>query len=338
MNHMKSRIPRIGTLVKALASIGILCAVLYFIDFGEAKDILLTAHPWYMLALIAIFFIDRALMAFKWDPLLRVLDIKVPLIRLTAIYFIAPLTGLVMPSTVGGDIFRIYALSRFKVNKSSALASIVVEKFLALAAMLVPAGLSFALAIYFFRSELAEISAFLWTIAIGGLIAAVAAFILWTANRRGVGRLAKLANKLPLIRRLDGTFTAFRQYRKHPKVLAYVLALSVIEQMVPMAVTYLIFMTLGIDVLLLQLFIMVPIIALAIRLPISFGGLGVQEALYVGLFALAGVSPAEAVLASLSVRVLENLTALPWAIHYLIVRPKDEAKREGAILEPVGNA
>ena len=46
-------------------------------------------------------------------------------------------------------------------------------------------------------------------------------------------------------------------------------------------------------------------------------GIGIQEGLYVGLFGLAGVSVAEALLISAVVRAIILVSAMPWGVHYL---------------------
>ena len=62
--------------------------------------------------------------------------------------------------------------------------------------------------------------------------------------------------------------------------------LTFLAQLVPVATGFLLFRALGIQVSTLELLAIIPLIILAIRLPISFDGIGIQEGLYVGLFAL----------------------------------------------------
>ena len=62
----------------------------------------------------------------------------------------------------------------------------------------------------------------------------------------------------------------------------------------------------------------IPLIVLAIRIPICFEGFGIQEGLYVGLFALVGVAVAEALILSTAVRIVGWVAALPWGVHYIL--------------------
>jgi hypothetical protein len=61
----------------------------------------------------------------------------------------------------------------------------------------------------------------------------------------------------------------------------------------------------------------VPLIVLAIRIPVSFEGIGIQEGLYVMLLAMVGVSSAEALVLSTATRVMGVLCSLPWGLHYI---------------------
>jgi len=76
---------------------------------------------------------------------------------------------------------------------------------------------------------------------------------------------------------------------------------------------------LHIDVSLVELIVVIPIITLAMRIPVSLGGFGFQEGLFVALFGIIGVSATEAVLLSTTSRLLVIIISLPWGIHYFLV-------------------
>src|SRR5262249_19405295 len=113
-------------------------------------------------------------------------------------------------------------------------------------------------------------------------------------------------------------YMALCAYRNHSHTIAAVSAWSFLEQLAPIIAITLIARALHINVSLGDMVILVPIIILVTRLPISFGGLGVQEGLFVALFGLVGVSASEAFLLSAVGRILPILCALPWGIHYIV--------------------
>ena len=61
----------------------------------------------------------------------------------------------------------------------------------------------------------------------------------------------------------------------------------------------------------------IPIVIFIVRIPISLDGLGIQEGLYVALFAYAGLSASESFLLSLVGRVVTLVGMLPGAFQKL---------------------
>jgi uncharacterized membrane protein YbhN (UPF0104 family) len=77
---------------------------------------------------------------------------------------------------------------------------------------------------------------------------------------------------------------------------------------------YLLAQQLKIPVSYLELLVFTPISIVVTLLPISLGGLGVQEGLWAYLFSRIGLSPDQAVLLSLTFTMLGWLLSLPGAI------------------------
>jgi uncharacterized protein (TIRG00374 family) len=119
---------RIAFLVKMLLSLGLIAAVIQVVDFKRAINVFVRLDPWYLLAAVVLICLDRILMAYKWNLLLRALDVRVPFRYVLQTYSVAPLSGLFLPSTVAGDLFRLYSLSRFRPNNQAVVASMVVER------------------------------------------------------------------------------------------------------------------------------------------------------------------------------------------------------------------
>jgi uncharacterized membrane protein YbhN (UPF0104 family) len=186
--------------------------------------------------------------------------------------------------------------------------------------MLVPTAISVVVGIYLFREQLKQFDGIIGTALIAVVVIAVAGWFAFGLRGRRVDELTQKFSKIPVLGKLVGVYHLFKEYRNHRGTLIKVFGLSVVEQMAPILGHAILVLALGIDVSMWALVAIIPIIVLAARLPVSFDGIGVQEGLFVGLFALAGVSAAEALLMSISARVIIILSALPWAIQYLIVK------------------
>jgi glycosyltransferase 2 family protein len=312
---------RRGTfLVKLLLSLGLLGVVLYFVDFREFGSILVSLNPWYLLAFAALFYLDRALMAYKWSPLLQALNVRVPFPVLFRIYSVAPLVGMVLSVTIGGDAFRVYSLARYRVSAQTALVSIIVERMIGFVVMLALTAVSLGLAFYLMRDKWVDFGGLSWLLlSLAGLVLILRLLACGAGSQRAMGLRVWLA-RFPMAGKLRALYTQLWEFRNYRRALAVTSAWTFLEQLVPIAANFLLINALHIDVSLLELVAIVPLIVLTIRMPISFEGIGLQEGLYVGLLALVGVSSAEALLLSAASRVMGVLCPLPWGFHYILTR------------------
>jgi uncharacterized protein (TIRG00374 family) len=305
-------------ILKLLFCLGLLAVVLFFVDFHRVMDVLGTSNPWYLLGVIVLVHFDRALMAYKWKQLLLAVDIKVSFFLLFRIYSVAPLCGALLPSTIGADAFRLYSLSSHKVDLKAVAASMVVERAIAFAAVLLLATCSLVL-----MSRLLENSWFhlvgVWS-ALGLGILVTTAFIgaIRTERRQYIARLVTPFMDYPLIGKLYHVYVLCCEYSRHLRTVAVVSAWTFFEQIVPILANALMVLSLHINVSMAELLAMIPLVVLASRLPISIDGLGVKDGLYLVLFGLVGVSASEAFLLSNIGRILPLLSCLPWGIHYLL--------------------
>ena len=94
--------------------------------------------------------------------------------------------------------------------------------------------------------------------------------------------------------------------------------LTIAEQLVAVAVIWLIAFALGIHLGFLPFLVAVPLSFLISRLPIGVYGLGTFEAAFVFLLSASGLSGVDAVAISFSARILEILALLPWWLAHVI--------------------
>jgi hypothetical protein len=309
-------------LLKLLLSVGLIGVVLFLIDLRELIDLIVNSNPWYLLAVIILFYLNRVLMAYKWNLLLTVVDLRVPFRLLYKMYTIAPLSGILLPADLGGDVFRLYGLSRYKVNTKTVFASMVIERLLALVVTLLFAAIGLALAPWVIQNSPSYLTAIGWGLA--GLALIVAGLIATANNvfQNWINKLVERVKKYPIVGlvadKVYHIYLSCCEYRKHPYTVTTVSGWTLLEQITPIVWHLLIAWAFHMNVSPLEVAVIVPIIVLAVRLPISLNAPGLQESLYVALFGLVGVSPSEAFLLSTTGRVLVLLAALPWGIHYLM--------------------
>ena len=326
--------------LKISISLGLIALVLYFVDFQEMLTLIQHADLRFLLAEMGIILLDRVLMAYKWNLLLRAVGIQLPLFFLVRVYTISTLSGVLLPSNLGGDLFRLYSLSRRdKMDNKAVLASMIVERILAFLAMLILATFSMLLASYLMRDSWGQFSGIWLAIGIGGL-AVIALLIPTSKTFRGwIDRLATRFTRFPLVSKIYNTYLLSYEYRNHLRTVTVVAAWTLLEQLMPVVGIALTVRALHLNVSFIELVAIIPIIVLASRLPISLDGYGVTEGLYVILFGLVGVSASQAFSLSIVDRILPHIFALPWGIHYVLTRGRRTVVSEKYTTpaEPISN-
>jgi hypothetical protein len=317
--------------VKIGISLVLIAVVLYFIDLGELANLISTANPWYFVAAIAVLYADRALMAYKWGLLLEAVDVRIPLSILFRIYATSPLPGVMLPSNIGGDLFRLFSVAQYDKTKTGAvLASLVVERVIAVLGLLIIVLLSMVLAIHVIDDSWSYISRISWALLVSTIVAGVILGILYCLAARKLGALGASLKQHSICRKIQKIYSLCCEYRKYRRTVLVVFLWTLAEQIVPIVGFLLRGYALHIDVSIVQLAIIVPIVVFIVRLPITFNGYGIEEGIYIALLGLVGVSPSEAFLLSMSGRILLLLTAIPAGIYSILSGgvPQSEAVEE----------
>jgi uncharacterized membrane protein YbhN (UPF0104 family) len=98
-------------------------------------------------------------------------------------------------------------------------------------------------------------------------------------------------------------------------------ALTLVEQLTTVVYTWCTARAVGADVGLVFMAGVLPLTLLVARLPISFDGIGVFEAVFIGLMSLGGVPAAQAAAVAVLGRVVQTLAWIPWWLAHSLEAP-----------------
>jgi len=300
-----------------LAVMAVLLTVLYrnvdFRTFGED----LAGLQWGWLPLIyALFLLNTTISSWKWKMLLAADGVKVPLSRLLSSYLIATFFNLFLPSSIGGDAYRVVDTGKHSGSAKS-FASVLADRltgFLALAIW----GLLFS-AIGWSRLPDKRI---LWLpVLVFGLMGLM---VFALVQRRmlvamlGLFRIDRLAKLNAFIHRV---LDSIARYHGDSRLMAKVFSISMLFQILAITIIFCISRSLGWQVPFIYFCIFVPLITLGEALPISIFGIGVRDGLYVFFFAQAGVSREEALAMALVYVLITVVYSLSGGVLFLLRRP-----------------
>jgi len=245
-------------ILKVVLSLGLVVVVLSFVDFPELIKLLGNVNPLYLVCFVALVHVDRALMAYKWNPLLLAVNIRLPFSVLFRAYFVSLLPSVFLPSTLGGDLFRVHALSRYKVDTSGVIASMIMERLIGFATMLFLASLSIGLGFYLMRDNWIPLTDIKWIVAIGVVIIAGVMTTVHSGFRNVIARQAERFRKYPLVEKLHHIYTLSCRYRNHPRTISSVSAWTLLEQTAPVFQIILMVYAFHINVSWLAVFAIIP--------------------------------------------------------------------------------
>jgi len=303
----------------------------YVVDAREVGRILQRFDAGYLLLAIAVVTIDRILMTFKWTLLLRAQGYRLPLLQGVTIYCTSMVWGLALPTTVGADAIRAVIVTKRGFNGTDVVTSIVIERMvgfvLALALGLVSLAILRTIGVLDARFDSAL---YLGIAMLVGVTALLVAALNEKLVAHVVARLPRFVRESKVMRYLDRFAGAYRALGGARGTIAKFSLLTVLEQVFSVLFPWTLALGLGVDVNLLLLLGVLPISTLISRLPISFDGLGVFEAVFVGLLVLAGISADAALAIAISGRIIQLFAFLPWWLVYVArsgaVRPPSASK------------
>jgi glycosyltransferase 2 family protein len=282
--------PPVSLLLKALVSFGILGFLLSRVDLGHLLRALSSASPLALGVALGGYLAGQLVSSYRWALLARPLGFGNSLQEFTCFYFIGMFFNLFAPSTVGGDIGRVFYLARGRTRDESrdwagpttyALISVVADRAVGMTALVWTGAVALAL----FRRY------------------RVPGIIEWMTYGLGVGLVVGLvflpvmerALKLwghPIVAKLR---LAVGTYRGRSEVLTQTLGLSLIVHFIQASAHLYIGRALGIDIPWSYCFILYPLVGLFSSLPITLNGFGLREGGYLFLLGLIGVSSEKAI-------------------------------------------
>jgi glycosyltransferase 2 family protein len=224
--------------------------------------------------------------AWRWLVLLRAQSVPVPTREIVKTVFAGAFASNFLPSTIGGDAFRILSLLRFTPNKTLCVASVVMDRALNVIAYL--SYLPYALSIVNPRFDVLNQSLTIFPL---------------------FGKI-----RSSLLRFKDQLVLAFSVWARQPKTIMYALIISWFSIMVVLAAIWLIARGLGMPVSIFQVMGISVITYLITMLPISINGYGLREVTETSLYISVGATLEQSVALVLITRFFMLVETLPGAL------------------------
>jgi len=246
----------------------------------------------------------------RWHLFVRLLGMQVSFRRLLALYLVAIFFNNFLPTSFGGDVVRAYGLARDSGAAVSATSTVLADRLSGMLALVVvtltAAGMG--------GNALGRGPVVAAALLAACLILGVVAVLL---SQRALEQSAEYVERRRLTRlagwlRESGVVVAC--YRRDPRIALAAMAVSLVTQALLIVTAWLLCLAVDQRVSLRTVALYLPAITFMTMLPVSFNGVGVQDAGFVLLFGRAGTPAAAAISMSLlwhAARLLISLFGLP---------------------------
>jgi uncharacterized protein (TIRG00374 family) len=257
----------------------------------------------YVSGCVAMTAVGLMLSAWRWRRVLECLEAPVPLGELISHHLAGQFVGNFLPSTIGGDVLRIYRLGP-AVGSETSFASVVLERLsgwvilpvLTLSALIAqPSLLQLGLA-----TRVALVLSVGTLVLLGVIIAAAGSLQLG----------GRFSQREGLVRFIGAVHLGISRLRRHPAGTLGILGAAAVYQLSTVLTMYMATRALGLDVSLGWALAFAPAVAIAQVLPISLNGLGLREGALVIFLGPLGVSAAQAVAVGLLLHASTLLISL----------------------------
>ncbi|MFO7768652.1 MAG: lysylphosphatidylglycerol synthase transmembrane domain-containing protein [bacterium] len=300
-------------LLKLAVTVMVVGVLAWRLDLGESAQLLGRARPGPLVMAVGLLAGSHLAVALAWRVLLEGAGVGLRVERSIRLYYAGLFLNNFFLGSVGGDTYRVLAVRSAAGSGRRALAATLMERVVSVTALLL-LGLG---AVACRWGELPGRYAVLLALLTGAGAAAGLAVSFLPGT---LGRLFRpLLHRVPvwLGERLDGVLTGM-EGASGPGVALRLLLVMLAAQGVRVWTHWWCGQAIGLEIAPMDLFVAIPLVAVAAGLPLSIGGLGVREGSGALLLAPLGVAHPEAVAMEFLAYLVGVATSLLGGLAFLL--------------------
>ena len=302
---------RILWIIKLCVTIGLGWFLFAHADWSTIGVALAKTPPGVILGVFIIMLLNVTLSAYKWQMMLKLHGVHFSFSKLHRYYFTAVFLNNFLPTSIGGDGYRIYKTFGNPRSTSSSVIAVVMERLTGIIALL---AIGYFCSFIVYHSHGDEVSGTLLALGTAGIAMTLVA-ALFFVFLQGRQRLKRWRNKPRLLRIL---LEHGKDYLRQPAASAYVMLISFYFHAQSSLAFYLLLRYgAGVDISIPELFVVLTLVNLLGVLPISINGLGLVDGAFVILLGIYGVDKDLALSVMLISRMLLILLSFIGAGLYL---------------------
>ncbi len=297
------------------------------VDFHEFTDTLQNARFGVLTGAFMVLWVGHYICIFRWRMLMRPVMAALTLTHLFSIYCIGLFFNLTFPTVVGGDVVKMYYAGKPERKFAESFAATFLDRDAGMLAMMIIACTASLVSPV--RLPGISIPLIIWS---GFFLFLAANFVIFTPSLHRW--LTNLLNRIHMHRmavRIDTISNVFQVIGSHRGMLLTSLLISLVNQILVIAVTWIMAKGLNIDVSLVSFLVIVPAVTLISMVPVSLNGMGLREYAFVSLLGSIGVDREASFALGLLSSAIIFLSAIPGGIIYILFRNRSDSQQIAAL-------
>ena len=314
--------------LRVLASVALIAFIVSRVDLDDVLEKILEADTVLLVVVFAVMSANVVISVVRWWDLLRIHGIPHPFSDLVRWYFIAQFFNNFLPTSIGGDGFRVYRTYSRRRYRSTAFLVVFIERLTGLAALLALGWLAAGWLLA--RGSGDPLSHQLFE---GGTLVGVVSLVcllifVWLLRRYG----SRFAERLPGI--VANVVEHARDYRREPIATVRMIAVGFAFHLVAIVWMWCLARAIGAEISFAALLVVASLVTVVSILPLSINGIGLVDGAFIFLAGQYGMSGESALTFMLLQRALVLLISVFGMALYVLERRHGESAATEAALQP----
>lgn len=277
-------IGRVGMTVSILIYIG------FNVRWAEIGKQLLRSEPTWLIFAFFLMGVAFLMGSIRWWILLKVQEIIVPLKVVTSLTLIGQFFNSFLLGTTGGDIIKTLFILKYTPNqKARATLSIILDRVMGLFVFLCCALITLPWQIRFLMQREETQSIVYALIVVFVIISGLALFLFFIPFHRLPLLFHQVWEKIPRRDILESFLVGFREHGRSRRLTFEAMVCSVVASFFVFTAGYCISLAIHLEATYIQMVTVLAFVVCITSLPISVGGHGIREGVFVLMFAIYGI-------------------------------------------------
>lgn len=305
-----SRKKKVMFYIKVVVTLGLSAFILAQADWAAIRSAVRSADLRLISGIFVCMIFNIAVSSWKWQALLVVHGISLRLSQLTKYYLTGLFFSNFLPSTIGGDGYRMYRIFTCRQSKAGAMMPVFFERLYGMVVLLFLGGLAGVVSYLQFSDEISR------TGSLFGLGGTVCVLLLL-----GLGHNSRIQARIQSVAflpaRLKNAAGQMSLYHKKWRQVLKCIVITVFFYLLLFGYRFLMFQAVGETCPFFSLVLVTMLSTVIANLPVSINGIGLMDGSFIYLISTFGVTNEAALIVMLLHRTLTVAVSLIGGYFYL---------------------